>query len=56
MEGYVKIDGGRLEARVMVDLKEIARFIKSADILYRAAKASIVASLIWLALRWWLGW
>jgi hypothetical protein len=55
MEGYVKINGGRIDARLVLDLKEIGNFIRSADTLYRAAKASIVGLLIWLLLRWWLG-
>jgi hypothetical protein len=55
MESYMKLDGDGFDLRVRVNWRAIADFIKSADSLYRAAKATAVGVAVWLLLRWWFG-
>ena len=55
MNIYVRIKGGKFEAGIEVDPDEIGAFLRKADALYRAAKATAVGVGVWLLLRWWLG-
>jgi hypothetical protein len=51
MEVYVRLDGEGFDLRLQVNWRAIADFIKSADTILRAAKATIFATLVWLVVR-----
>jgi hypothetical protein len=55
MNIYVRIKGGKFEAGIEVDPDEIGAFLRKADALYRAVKATAIGVALWLLLRWWLG-